>query len=254
MINTDRPTADVLRGKAAIVTGAGGGIGAAIASAFRSAGAQVLAIDLKADALAPLRERGIATRAGDVSDSAEVAAMVAEAAAAFGRLDVLVNGVACDEPRGSILELAPDVWDQGFVANVRTAYLMSRAVIPVMVRTGGGSIIHIASQLGRVAAAERPLYCATKGALIQLAKAMAIDHAADGIRVNSLSPGAVATTRLSRRYGTMAAASAALAGAHLLNRLGDPMEIAQAAVFLAGDQSSFVTGSDLVVDGGYTAV
>lgn len=123
-----------------------------------------------------------------------------------------------------------------------------------MARSGGGSIIHIASQLGRVGTAKRPLYCATKGALIQLAKAMAIDHAADRIRVNALSPGAVATSRLSRRYGSIEAAGAALAGLHLVGRLADPTEIAAAAVFLASDQASFITGADFLVDGGYTAV
>jgi NAD(P)-dependent dehydrogenase (short-subunit alcohol dehydrogenase family) len=130
---------------------------------------------------------------------------------------------------------------------------MSRAVVPLMARAGGGSIIHIASQLGRVGTARRPAYCATKGALIQLAKAMAIDHAADHIRVNALSPGAVATGRLARRYGDLQSASAALAGSHLLLRLADAKEIACAALFLASDQASFVTGSDFLVDGGYTA-
>jgi NAD(P)-dependent dehydrogenase (short-subunit alcohol dehydrogenase family) len=244
----------ILGRKAAMVTGAAGGIGAAIAHAFHDAGARVMALDLKEEGLAALGagER-LLTRRCDLTREGDVAAAVAAAAEAFGRVDILVNAAAFDEPRGTILELDPAVWDQTFAANVRSAYLMSRAVIPVMVRTGGGSIIHIASQLGRVGTAKRPLYCATKGALIQLAKAMAIDHAADGIRVNTLSPGAVATTRLSRRYGSMDAASAALASSHLLNRLGEPVEIAAAALFLAGDQSSFMTGADLLVDGGYNA-
>ena len=140
--------------------------------------------------------------------------------------------------------------------NLTGAFLLSRAVLPQMIVGGGGSIIFIASQLGRVGSAELgdAAYCATKGALIQLAKVMAIDHAGQNIRVNTLSPGAVETERLLRRYGSFAAASEALGPKHLQGRLGRPSEIAAAAVFLAGDAASFVTGSDLLVDGGYTAV
>jgi NAD(P)-dependent dehydrogenase (short-subunit alcohol dehydrogenase family) len=123
-----------------------------------------------------------------------------------------------------------------------------------MIAAGGGSIIIIASQLGHVGSAGRAAYCATKGALIQLAKVMAIDHAVQNIRVNTLSPGAVETQRLLRRYGSFEAAQETLGAKHLLRRLGRPQEIAAAAVFLASDAASFVTGSDLLVDGGYTAV
>jgi NAD(P)-dependent dehydrogenase (short-subunit alcohol dehydrogenase family) len=247
----------ILQDKVALVTGAAGGIGGAIAAAFHSAGARVLALDLDAAAMsASLGSIGdeLKFRHCDLTREDDVQAAVAAAEAMFGRIDVLVNGAASDEPRGTIIELDPVTWDQTFAANVRSAYLMSRAVIPVMARSGGGSIIHIASQLGRVGTAKRPLYCATKGALIQLAKAMAIDHAPDRIRVNALLPGAVATTRLSRRYGSLEAAVRALAGSHLLGRLAEPKEIAGAALFLASDQSSFVTGADLLVDGGYTTV
>jgi NAD(P)-dependent dehydrogenase (short-subunit alcohol dehydrogenase family) len=119
---------------------------------------------------------------------------------------------------------------------------------------GGGSIILIASQLGRVASPGRAAYCTTKGGLIQLAKVMATDHAAQGIRVNTLSPGAVETDRLVRRWGDMDKAREILAPKHLLGRLGQPDEIARAALFLASPASSFMTGADLLVDGGYTAI
>jgi NAD(P)-dependent dehydrogenase (short-subunit alcohol dehydrogenase family) len=169
-------------------------------------------------------------------------------------LDVLVNGVASDEPGGTIVDLSPAIWDQTFAANVRSAFLMSRAVIPVMARSGGGSIIHIASQLGRVGTAKRPAYCATKGALIQLARSLAIDHAAQGIRANTLSPGAIETRRMLQRHRDMDEARRTLGPKHVLGRLGKPAEIARAAVYLASDASSFMTGSDLLVDGGYTAI
>ena len=131
---------------------------------------------------------------------------------------------------------------------------MSKAALPALARRGGGSIILIASQLGRVAAPERPAYCATKGALIQLAKVMAADHAREGIRVNTISPGAIATGRLIHRYGDMAAARAHSVPKHPIGRLGQAEEIARAALYLASDASSFMTGSDLLIDGGYTAV
>ncbi len=137
--------------------------------------------------------------------------------------------------------------------NVGGAYLMSRWAIPHMVRSGGGSIIHIASQLGTVGTPGRVVYCATKGALITMAKAMAVDHAAQKIRVNTLSPGAVETERM-LRFGSMEKAREALGPKHLLNRLGQPEEIAAAALFLASDAASFMTGANLLVDGGYNAI
>ena len=151
-----------------------------------------------------------------------------------------------------MLDIEPADWDRVFAVNVRGAYLMSRAVLPAMIAAGGGSIIHIASQLGRVAAPARAAYCATKGAIIQLAKAMAVDHAAQNIRVNALSPGAIETERLVLRFGSMDAARHVAGPKHLLGRLGEPDEIAQAALFLASDAASFMTGADMLVDGGYT--
>jgi NAD(P)-dependent dehydrogenase (short-subunit alcohol dehydrogenase family) len=115
-------------------------------------------------------------------------------------------------------------------------------------------VILIASQLGRVGSPGRPAYCATKGALIQLAKVLATDHAAQGIRANTLSPGAIETRRMLQRWKTMEDARAVMAPKHLLGRLGQPEEIARAAVYLASDASAFMTGSDLLIDGGYTAV
>jgi NAD(P)-dependent dehydrogenase (short-subunit alcohol dehydrogenase family) len=239
-----------LEGKAAIVTGAAGGIGGAIAKAFKEAGAQVACVDLSVDKIGrdylPIR--------CDVSAEPETKAAVATIAKTFGGIHVLVNAAAMRDPTATVTDLDLAAWNKVFAVNVAGAYLMSRWAIPHMVKAGGGSIIHIASQLGSVGTAGRVAYCSTKGALITMAKAMAVDHAAQNIRVNTLSPGAVETDRMLLRYGEMKKARKALGPKHLMNRLGQPEEIAAAALFLASDASSFMTGSDLLVDGGYNAV
>ncbi|MGQ0664630.1 MAG: SDR family NAD(P)-dependent oxidoreductase [Pseudomonadota bacterium] len=249
-----------LAGKVAVVTGAANGIGRAIAILFAASGAALACLDrdgegaaASAGAIAAAGGRAIGLTC-DVSREAETLEAAEAIRAAFGAIHILVNGAADDDPSGTVLEIAPDEWNRVLAVNLTGAYLMSRAVLPVMIAAGGGSIIHIASQLGRVATAERAVYCASKGALIQLAKAMAIDHAPHNVRVNALSPGAVETCRLARRYGDMESARRIARPKHLLGRLGQPEEIARAALFLASEASSFVTGADLLVDGGYTAV
>ena len=239
-----------LQGKAAIITGATGGIGSAIAHAFVEAGARVACLDLKKF---PDAENCIWIQC-DVTSESETRKAVEQAAKAFGGLHVLVNTAAMRDPSATVTDLDLAAWNRVFAVNVGGAFLMSRWVIPHMVRAGGGSIIHIASQLGSVGTPGRVAYCATKGALITMAKAMAADHAAQRIRVNTLSPGAVETERMPLRYGTMEKAREALGPKHLLNRLAMPEEIAAAALFLASDASSFMTGSDLLVDGGYNAI
>ncbi len=247
-----------LQGRVAIVTGAAGGIGGAIAACFAEAGARVACIDLEpphahAEAIRAAGGHALALGA-DVGNEADTLRAVAAVVAQWGAVQVLVNGASPDDPTGTVLELDPLDWNRVFAVHVTGAYLMSRAALPGMIEAGGGSIIHIASQMGRVGAPGRPAYCAAKGALIQLAKAMALDHAAQGIRVNTLSPGAIETRRMLIRHGTMEAARAASGPKHPIGRLGQPEEIAQGALFLASDASSFMTGSDLLIDGGYTAV
>jgi len=136
----------------------------------------------------------------------------------------------------------------------RSSGVLKQDAEPGMIARGGGSVILIASQLGRVASPGRPAYCATKGALIQLAKVLAADHAAQGIRANTISPGAVETRRMLMRHKNMDEARKMMGPKHLLGRLGLPEEIARAAVYLASDASAFMTGSDLLIDGGYTAI
>jgi NAD(P)-dependent dehydrogenase (short-subunit alcohol dehydrogenase family) len=249
-----------LAGKAALVSAAGAGIGRAIAIAFAEAGAAVACCDI--DMAGATQTARLVEQTGgralvqhcDVAVESDTRAAAAAAYAAFGRLDILVSGAAPHDPSGTVLETSLADWERVVAVNLTGSFLLCRAVLPLMIENGGGSIILIASQLGRVGSAGRAAYCATKGALIQLAKVMAIDHAGQNIRVNTLSPGAVETERLLRRYGSFQAAGEALGPKHLLGRLGQPAEIAAAAVFLAGDAASFVTGSDLLVDGGYTAI
>ena len=245
-----------LKGKAAIVTGAGGGICRAISVVFAQAGARVACLDLRlneAEETARLAGEGTVAIACDVSSESDTKAAVERAAREFGALHILVNGAATRDPSATVLDLDLAAWNKVFATNVGGAFLMSRWTVPYMIQAGGGSIIHLASQLGTVGTAGRVAYCATKGALITMAKAMAADHAAHNIRVNTLSPGAVETDRMPLRFGTMDKARSALGPKHLLNRLGLPREIASAALFLASDASSFMTGQTLVIDGGFSA-
>jgi NAD(P)-dependent dehydrogenase (short-subunit alcohol dehydrogenase family) len=249
-----------LDGKTAIVVGAANGIGRATALAFAAAGAAVACADVEAPG-AKTTAAEIEQGGGhalpvplDVTDSASCRAAVATAVDRFGGVDVLLYGAADSDATATVLELGEAAWDRVIRVNLTGAFLMARATIPAMIARGGGSVILIASQLGRVASPGRPAYCATKGALIQLAKVLAVDHAAQGIRANTLSPGAVETRRMLRRWKTMDEARAVMGPKHLLGRLGQPDEIARAAVYLASDASSFMTGADLLIDGGYTAV
>ena len=249
-----------LAGKAALIGGAGGGICRAIAIAFAREGAAVACGDIDAAAAAETaRLVGDAggrslSQACDVASEAQTRAVADAAHGTFGRLDILVSGAAPHDAGGTVIETNLADWQRVLDVNLTGAFLLSRAALPHMIAGGGGSIVFIASQLGRVGSAGRAAYCATKGALIQLAKVIAIDHATHNIRVNTLSPGAVETQRTLNRYGSFSTAREQLGVKHLTRRLGRPDEIAGAAVFLASDAASFVTGSDLLVDGGYTAI
>ena len=173
--------------------------------------------------------------------------------AASGALHVLVSNAAVFSPIATVEEMAEVDWDRALAVNLTGAFLVSKHAIPHLRAAGGGSIILVASQMARVANAGQTAYCATKGALVQLAKGMALDHVKDGIRVNTLSPGGVATARMAARFGSLEEAERVWGPKHPMGRLARAEEIARGAVFLASDDASFMTGADLLIDGGYTA-
>lgn len=247
-----------LAGKAALVTGAGGSIGRAIGRLFSERGAAVAVADVDGDAASGVGEelRGAGGHAVglpcDVTSPESTVAAVEETVAAFGRLDVMVNCAAAEVPRSPAVELDPAGWRLTLEVNLTGSFLLCRAAIPRMVEQGRGSVILLASHYAHVATAGLAAYCASKGGVVQLARALALEHARDNVRVNTLSPGAISSERLRRHYGTHEAATAALAPRHPVGRLGRAEEVAAAALFLAGDTCGFMTGADLRVDGGYT--
>lgn len=249
-----------LAGKTAIVTGAAGGIGRAIAQRFAQEGSAVVVADIKdadaeavAGAIVQAGGRAVAIRC-DVSSAADAESAVALAVERFGGLQILVNDAATFIPDGTVADIPEADWKRSLDVNLTGAFLMSKYAVPVIAAGGGGSIVHVASQLGQVGKKGRTWYGAAKAALIQLAKVMAIDHAHQNIRVNSLSPGPIETDRIRWRYGDPEKAMELLGTLTLFKRLGQVDEIANAALFLASDESSFMTGADLLVDGGYNAV
>jgi NAD(P)-dependent dehydrogenase (short-subunit alcohol dehydrogenase family) len=236
------------------LTGAASGIGAAIAHRCVAEGASVICTDQSLDAARALAETLGDVAIGihcDVTDSESVKAAVDEGLLRFGRLDSLVHNAAAPSLDGTVIYLPERQWRLEIDVTLTGAFLVSKHALPPMIASGGGSVVFVASQFAHVAVGKAVAYCAAKAGLVHLAKAMAVDHAANGIRVNSLSPGAVATERLLQRWPDIEAANAALGPAHLLGRIAQPDEIAAAATFLLSPDASFVTGTDLLADGGY---
>jgi len=249
-----------LDGRVAVVTGGAGGIGSSICRAYANVGALVACLDFDADAAHKLAAsiceaggRAIGVEC-DVSDEKSTLEAADQVLTQLGRTTILVNGAAGLDRTGTILEIDPAEWQRVISVNLTGAYLMSRAVLPSMIEAGGGSVIHIASMHGSVGRPGRVSYTTSKAALLMLARNMAIDHADQGIRVNTLSPGAVATRRIAFRYGEHAEEKLREAAKkYLMKRFADPDEMAGAAIFLASNASSYMTGADLLVDGGYCA-
>ena len=248
-----------LKGKIALITGAGSGIGRACAVAFAREGARVALVGRRPK---PLEEtaREIGKPAlvvpGDVRKKQDIARMVAQTVKRFGGLHILVNDAGVLIP-GTAESLSEAQWDETFATNVRGVWLLSRAALPQMRKAGGGSIVNISSVLGLVGARARVAYAASKGAVTLLTKSMALDHAAEGIRVNCICPGIVETEMVAdfiRKVPDPEAARQARVGLHPLGRFGRPEDIAALAVYLASDESAWMTGAALPVDGGYTAI
>lgn len=250
-----------LEGKVALVTGGGSGIGRAICERFAREGARVVVADWRREAAEETVARitaGVGTAlptSGDVASPDDAERMVAETVGAYGKLDVLVAN-AGQALVATAVETTPEQWERTIGTNLTGCFLLARAAIPRLIAAGGGSIVLTASQLAFVGAERFAAYAASKGGVLNLARALALDHARDRIRVNALCPGAVETPLLLDQFAGQDGPQGSLddlVALHPLGRLGQPDEIAAAALFLASDESSFVTGSALVVDGGYLA-
>jgi NAD(P)-dependent dehydrogenase (short-subunit alcohol dehydrogenase family) len=248
-----------LAGRVALVTGGGGEIGSAICRRFAREGAKVAIADLdpgksEAATRAIAESGGMAVAlAVDVADEESARAAVSRTVEAFGSLTTLVNVAAAVTPDGTVETLTLEQWNEAIAVNLTGAFVMCRYAIPQMRRAGGGSIINIASQLGHMGVPLRAPYCTTKAALIHFTRILAMDHAVDNIRANTISPGFILTERSSRRVGGKEKARIVNGPRHLLNRPGEPEEIADGAVYLASEEASFVTATDLLIDGGYVA-
>jgi 2-keto-3-deoxy-L-fuconate dehydrogenase len=228
-------------GKRALVTGGGSGIGAAVARRLAADGAEVIVADLSPEVVAD--ELGAQAVVLDVRDEEQVAP-------AMGGLDVLVN-VAGIGSTTNAPETTLEVWENVFAVNARGTFLCCKHAIPGMAARGGGSIVNIASVAGLVGLRNRAAYCASKGAVISLTRALAVDHVADGIRVNAVAPGTVDSPWVRRLVEDVGESLDALRARQPLGRLGTPEEIADAVAYLAA--AEFVTGSVMVIDGGLTA-
>lgn len=247
-----------LGGRVAIVTGGASGIGRATAELLAAEGASVAVVDIDgpgaervAAAIRSTGRRAVALPT-DVTRDADCRGAVESAGDAFSRLDVLVNCAGIIH-RADVVGLDEDEWDRVMDVNVKSVYLMSRYAVPAMVAGGGGAIVNIGSGWGLKGGPRAVSYCASKGAVVNMTRAMAIDHGPQGIRVNCVCPGDTDTPLLrseARQLGVDEAAFLAESAARPLARLGTPEDVARAVLYLVSDASSWVTGSILVVDGG----
>jgi NAD(P)-dependent dehydrogenase (short-subunit alcohol dehydrogenase family) len=242
-----------LEGKVAVITGAGSGMGAAMAELFCREGAKVVAGDISGQQDETARKAGancIPVHV-DISKSVDIRNILDVAVSRFGGLDILCNNAAIGGEFGKTGDYSEEEFDRVWSINGRGPFLGMRYAIPLMLARGGGSIVNTVSIASMVAFPTMPAYCASKGAVLMLTKTAAVEYAKENIRVNAICPGTVETGMsmgMPKEYIDMALAGMPMA------RLGQPIEIANLALFLASDESSFITGTTVVADGGYTAL
>jgi NAD(P)-dependent dehydrogenase (short-subunit alcohol dehydrogenase family) len=247
--------------RVAVITGAGSGIGRAMALRFAAEGARVLAADLSAEqaeatATTIRAQNGTAEAlAVDVANQIQVQAMVERAHARFGQIDILCNNAGIGST-SSVVDQDPEEWERVMAVNVRGVFLGCKYAIPLMIAQDGGTIINTASVVGLIGTARRAAYSASKGAVIALTRQMAVDFVQQKIRVNCICPGTVDSPwvgRLLAQSDDPDSLRRALELRQPMGRLGTPEEVAGAALYLASDDAAFITGTALVIDGGWTA-
>jgi meso-butanediol dehydrogenase / (S,S)-butanediol dehydrogenase / diacetyl reductase len=248
-----------LKDKVSIITGAGSGIGREAARLFAAEGARVVVADRDAAAAervaTELAASGAEAVTVDVSREAEVEALMRGVAERHGRIDVLVNNAGYGFA-GTVVTTSEADWDALMAVNVKGVFLGCKHAIPIMAAGGGGAIVNTASAVANVGITDRAAYVASKGAVAALTRAMAIDHVADGIRINCVAPGTIESPYFAdifARSPDAAGLRRSLEARQAMDRLGQPVEIARAMLFLASDDASFCTGTTLVADGGWTA-
>lgn len=245
-----------LQGRMAVVTGAGSGIGASVVERFAAEGSTVLAADLNEEAARATAGRArsfgadVHATAVDVRDEDSVRRLI-DAALALARLDTLIN-VAGIGSTTTAPDTPLDQWEDVFAVNARGTFLTCKHAIGPMTQNGGGVIVNIASVAGLVGLRRRAAYCASKGAVIALTRALAVDHVGDGIRVNCISPGTIDSPWVRRLVDESGESLDELRARQPMGRLGSPAEVADAAVYLVAE-ATFATGTDLIIDGGLTA-
>ncbi|KRA37681.1 MULTISPECIES: SDR family NAD(P)-dependent oxidoreductase [unclassified Nocardioides] len=243
-------TVSDFRGRRVLVTGAGSGIGLAISRKLLARGAEVIAVDLRIDDI----PNGAVGLSLDVSNEAQIAESL-ERVKELGPIDTLFNNAGIGSTK-NVLECEVDEWDRVFNVNVRGTYLMCKHLLPSMLENRYGVIVNTASAAGLIGLPDRAAYCASKGAVIALTKQIAVQWASEGIRCNTICPGTVDSPwvgRLIDEAEDPVARRQQLVGRQPMGRLGAPGEVAEAAIYLASDAAAFITGTDLVIDGGITA-